>query len=68
MILRRGKLVKVRLNSGELVNATYIQMFHPGEHMVKYKDCYYCATDKFYDDSCVRFVGNPCVLLTSEVK
>ena len=61
--LEKGAKVKVRLDTGEVVEAAYDHMYHQGEHEVKINGREFIATDKFYDRSCVRFVGNPCVLL-----
>lgn len=61
--LKKGDPVRVRLHTGEVVDAVYEQMYHEGEHEVSYKGKLYCATSKFHDKSCVRFVGNPCDLV-----
>jgi len=68
MILLYGDQVKVRLHSSEAVVSKYIYMYRKGAHEVEYNGTLYCATDNFYDKSCVRFVGKPCVLLKCEVK
>lgn len=61
--MTRGDKCRVRLHTGEVVEAVYDHMYHQGEHEVKINGREFIATDKFYDRSCVRFVGNPCVLL-----
>jgi hypothetical protein len=59
--LESGAKVPVRLHTGE---AVYDHMYHEGEREISVGSQSYCATDKFYDGSCVRFVGPACDLVT----
>lgn len=63
--LSKGDTCRVRLHTGEVVEAVYDEpsLLSPKKHFVFYKNDILLAVGKIKMPANCRFVGNPCVLL-----
>ena len=76
-MIRRGDTVKVRLHTGEVVEAVYLEPHYAStvrvkkSHLVEIEGGQICTAGRFspyeplnpFIHDRVRFVGNPCVLV-----